>query len=65
MSWRRLWKSSIVKYTNIDLVVIFQLLTNSSIAIRKKPVDFDDELRIGDVWYDIFSKTLWPIGMQT
>ena len=56
MSWPRYEKSSIAKYINIELVAIFQLLTTSSFAKKKKPVDFDDELKIGDVWYDNMTK---------
>ena len=32
------------------------LQSTSSFAKKKKPVDFDDELKIGDVWYDNMTK---------
>ena len=36
----------------------FQVLfyTSSFAKKKKKPVDFDDELKIGDVWYDNMTK---------
>ena len=36
--------------------IYFLLSTTSSFAKKKKPVDFDDELKIGDVRYDNMTK---------
>ena len=40
-------KKLILKKINISLVLP---------RLQKKPVDFDDELKIGDVWYDNMTK---------
>ena len=52
--WYLVWaiKQSILVF---KLVLAFVKITTSSVA-KKKPVDFDDELKIGDVRYDNMTK---------
>ena len=51
-------------YENISKFVRFLRKTiNTSSFAKKKPVDFDDELRIGDVRYDNMIKITFKVQL--
>ena len=49
-----LFETGETEFSTFRHFVLFKLCTSS--FAKKKPVDFDDELKIGDVWYDNMTK---------